>query len=200
MQEDTETTPRLSRTTDASPGPLRADARRNHERLLAAARSAFAEQGPDASLDGIAQRAGVGSGTLYRHFPTREDLMRGVYRAEIEGLCARGRELASSAPAGEALAAWLRLLADMADRRGLAAALYQRFGSDPPSPFLQSAKEAMETTASALLERAQEAGAIRPDLTVSELLKLTHGVARLSDGPAETQRLLSLLLAGLTLS
>jgi AcrR family transcriptional regulator len=188
----------LSTSTDGPSPPLRADARRNHERLLAAAREAFAEQGPDASLDGIAQRAGVGSGTLYRHFPTREDLMRAVYRGEIEGLCARGRELATSAAPGDALATWLQQLADMADRRGLAAALYQRFGSDPPSPFLQAAKKAMETTASTLLERAREAGAIRSDVTVSELLKLTHGIARISDGPAETHRLLSLLLAGLT--
>lgn len=177
---------------------MRADARRNHERLLSAARAALAEQGPDASLDGIAQRAGVGSGTLYRHFPTREDLMRAVYRVEIDGLCARGRELASSASPGDALAAWLRLLADTADRRGLAHALYQRFRSDPPSPFLQEAKAAMETTASTLLELAQAAGAIRPDVKVSELLKLTHGIAGVSDGPVETQRLLSLLLTGLT--
>ncbi|MBO0838109.1 MAG: TetR/AcrR family transcriptional regulator [Actinobacteria bacterium] len=176
---------------------MRADARRNRERLLDAAREAFGEQGPDASLDGIAQRAGVGSGTLYRHFPTREDLMSAVYRGEIEGLCARGRELASSVSPADALATWLRLLADMADRRGLAAALYERVSSDPPSPFFRAAKEMMETTASALLERAQEAGAIRPDVTVSDLLKLTHGIARLSDGPAETQRLLALVLAGL---
>lgn len=189
----------MSTTRDDSSRSVRADARRNHERLLAAARAAFAEHGPEASLDGIARRAGVGSGTLYRHFPTREDLMRAVYWVEIEGLCARGRELASSGTPGDALATWLRLLADMADRRGLAAALYQRFSSDPPSPFLQTAKEAMETTAGTLLRRAQEAGAVRPDLTVSELLKLTHGIARLSDGPEETQRLLSLLLAGLTL-
>lgn len=188
----------MSRTTADPSRPLRADARRNHERLLAAARAAFAEQGPEAPLDGIAQRAGVGSGTLYRHFPTREDLMRGVYRAEIEGLCAGGRQLALSASPGAALATWLRQLADMADRRGLAAALYERFGSDPPSPFLLAAKTAMETTASALLARAQDAGEIRPDVTVSELLKLTHGIARMSDGPSETQRLLSLLLAGLT--
>jgi AcrR family transcriptional regulator len=180
--------------------PLRADARRNRERLLAAAREAFAEHGPDAPLDGIAQRAGVGSGTLYRHFPTREDLMRAVYRGEVDALCARGRELASSAAPGDALASWLQSLADMADRRGLAAALYQRFGSDPPSPFLQSIKQAMETTASTLLERAQAAGTIRTDVTVSELLKLTHGIARVSDGPAETHRLLSLLLAGLTVN
>ena len=176
----------------------RADARRNHERLLAAARDAFAEHGPDASLDGIAQRAGLGSGTLYRHFPTREDLRRAVYWGEIEGLCAQGRELATSAAPGDALLTWLQLLADMADRRGLAATLYERFGADPPSPFLQSAKEAMETTASTLLERAQQSGAIRPDVTVSEVLKLTHGVARTSDGPAETHRLLSLLTDGLT--
>ena len=187
----------MSSTGDDSSRPLRADARRNHERLLAAARDALAEQGPDASLDGIAQRAGVGSGTLYRHFPTREDLMRAVYWGEIEGLCARGRELASSSPPGDALSTWLLMLADMADRRGLAAALYQRFGSDPPSPFLQTAKEAMEATASTLLERAKQAGAFRADVTASELLKLIHGIARMSDGPSETRRLLSLLLAGL---
>lgn len=199
QEEDTETSPRLSTTIDDDHSrPLRADARRNRERLLAAAREAFGELGPDASLDGIAQRAGVGSGTLYRHFPTREDLIRAVYRGEIEGLCARGHELASSAAPADALAAWLRLLADMADRRGLAAALYERVSSDPPSPFFHSAKEMMETTASALLERAQQAGAVRSDVTVSELLKLTHGIARLSDGPAETQRLLTLVLGGLT--
>lgn len=177
---------------------MRADAKRNRDRLVEVAHAVFKERGLDAPLDEIARRAGVGAGTLYRHFPTREDLMRGVYRAEIDGLCARGRELASSPAPGDALATWLRLLADMADRRGLAAALYERVGSDPPSPFLQGAKEAMETTASTLLKRAQEAGAIRADVTVSELLKLTHGVARLSDGPPETQRLLSILLAGLS--
>lgn len=178
--------------------PIRADARRNHERLLAAAREAFAEHGPDAPLDGIAQRAGLGSGTLYRHFPSRDDLMRAVYQGEIDALCARGRELASSPSPAAALATWLRLLADLADRRGLAAALYERVGADPPSPFLTASKQAMGAAAGPLLRRAQEAGAIRPDVTVPELLKLTHAIARVSDGPNETGRLLSLLLEGLT--
>jgi AcrR family transcriptional regulator len=191
VANDTEASPRLSRT-------VRADARRNHERLVTAAREAFGEHGPDAPLDPIAQRAGVGSGTLYRHFPTREDLMRAVYKSEIDALCARGRELASSPDPAGALGTWLRMLADMADRRGLAAALYERMGPDPPSPFLLASKLAMGEAAAPLLRRAQEAGAVRPDVTAPELLKLAHAVARVSDGSHETERLLDLLMWGLT--
>jgi AcrR family transcriptional regulator len=193
MAENTETSPRLSTSR-----PVRADARRNHGRLLAAAREAFAEHGPDASLDGIAQRAGLGSGTLYRHFPTREDLMRAVYRVEIDALCARGRELASAPSPADALATWLRLLADAADRRGLATALYERMGSHAPSPFLIATKQAMAEAAAPLVRRAQEAGAVRPDVTAPELLKLVHALAWVSEGPADTKRLLALLLEGLT--
>jgi AcrR family transcriptional regulator len=188
----------LSTASDELRRPARADARRNHERLLAAAREAFAEHGPDAPLDGIAQRAGLGSGTLYRHFPTRDDLMRAVYRSEVDALCDRGRELASSPSPAAALATWLRHLAEMADRRGLAAALYERMGTDPPSPFLVATKETLGDAATPLLRRAQETGAIRPDVTAPELLKLTHAIARVSGGPDETGRLLSLLLEGLT--
>jgi hypothetical protein len=123
--------------------------------------------------------------------------MRAVYRGVIDALCARARELAASSEPADALAAWLRMLADVADRRGLAAALYVRFGADPPSPFLHASKEAMAAAAAPLLRRAQEAGAIRLDLTVPELLKLSHAIARASEGPEDTERLLSLLLDGL---
>lgn len=188
----------MSRTITDQDHPLRADARRNRERLLAAAREAFAAHGPDAPLDPIAQQAGVGSGTLYRHFPTREDLMREVYRGQIDALCARGRELASSPTPEKALITWLRMAVDMADRRGLAAALYERMGADPPSPFLLATKQALGEAAAPLLRCAQEAGAVRPDVTAPELLKLVHAIARVTDGPDETERLLDLLLGGIT--
>src|ERR1700724_3635164 len=89
---------------------MRADARRNRERLLAAATAAFGEHGADAPLDDIARRAGVGIGTLYRHFPTRLALQEGVFRSQVEAVCARGRELAGAPSPGEAFAAWLRVL------------------------------------------------------------------------------------------
>ncbi len=90
---------------------MRADARRSHERLLAAAAAAFAENGADAPLEDIARRAGVGIGTLYRHFPTRLDLQEAVFRTQVSAVCARGEELASSPSPGEAFASWLRVLA-----------------------------------------------------------------------------------------
>src|SRR5918997_3877226 len=97
------TAPRLPRQR-----PLRADARRNYERLLTAARAAFDEHGADASLDGIARRAGVGIGTLYRHFPTRSDLLAAVLRDEIEALSAAAERLLTSQAPGDALINWLR--------------------------------------------------------------------------------------------
>src|SRR5206468_1197163 len=103
----------MSTTTTTSaceiaPHPLRADARRNRDRLIAAAREAFAERGADASLDDVARRAGVGPGTLYRHFPTRFALMEAVYRDGVEALCAEAYDLLSSSAPGDALASWLR--------------------------------------------------------------------------------------------
>src|SRR6266540_7034598 len=110
--------PRLTRR------PMRADARRNYERLLAAARTAFTEHGADASLDDIARRAGVGPGTLYRHFPTRQALQEAAYLDGFRKLCERAHTLADSLPPDEALAAWMHDLAGyLATKRGLSAAL-----------------------------------------------------------------------------
>src|SRR3954454_21665376 len=103
--------------------PLRADARRNRDRLLAVAAEAFAADGADASLDAIARRAGVGSGTLYRHFPTREALIKAVYWARVEQVCARGAELRAAGDPVAALAEWLRLLASLSTRDGVTATL-----------------------------------------------------------------------------
>ena len=104
---------RMSETTIQLQRPKRADARRNYERLLAAASAVFTERAADdASLEEIARRAGVGIGTLYRHFPTRQALLEAVYRDQVTALCARAGELASTEPPGRALTLWLRAVVD----------------------------------------------------------------------------------------
>src|SRR4051794_19434042 len=108
---------------------MRADAQRNRDRLTAAAQAVFGEQGAGASLDEIAKRAGVGPGTLYRHFPTREALQEAVYRDAVQRLCAAGDQLRSDADPRRALVEWMRLLLDhMITRRGLAEALVSALG------------------------------------------------------------------------
>ena len=140
-----------------------------------AARAAFAAHGPEAPLDGIARRAGLGSGTLYRHFPTRDALMRAVYWDEIEVLCSRAREGWDAPSPGDALVAWLRLLAARTGREGLAAALMASM-PDVSSRFIEECHAEIEEAAGPLLRRAQDAGAVRPDLTLRELLELTHAI------------------------
>lgn len=175
--------------------PTRADARRNRELLIGAAREAFTAQGPDAPLDGIARRAGLGSGTLYRHFPTRDALMRAVYWDEIEVLCARAREGWDAPSPGEVLVAWLRSLAARTGRQGLAAALMASM-PDVSSRFIEDCHAAIEEAAGPLLSRAQEAGAVRPDVTLRELLELTHAITS-ATRPDQVERRLSLLLDGI---
>lgn len=174
---------------------MRADARRNHERLLAAARDEFAAHGPDAPLDDIARRAGLGSGTLYRHFPTRDALIRGVYRAEIDTLCARGRELIEAPAPAEALSEWLRILVETTGGHGLAPALMGGM-RERPSRFIEACHEAIRAAAGPLLRRAQDAGAVRADVELTDLLSLTHAIASAHGGPERAARLLSLMMEG----
>src|SRR3954463_15066282 len=150
---------------EAEPGApqRRADARRNRERLIAIAKEAFAEHGADASLDDIARRAGVGPGTLYRHFPNRMALMEAVYQDSVQALCAEAEELLESPSPGDALAEWLRsLLAYAAVKRGLARALMEA-GEERPA-FFTRCHDLIQESEAALLSRAQEAGAVRTDL------------------------------------
>src|SRR5438046_6520365 len=136
--------------------PRRADARRNRERLLAAATSAFAEQGADAPLEDIARRAGVGIGTLYRHFPTRLDLQAAVFRSQVSAVCGKGDELLEQAPPGQAFAAWMRNLAGyLVTKRGLSHALIEAVGIE--SELISSCWMAMRQTTERLLANAQEA-------------------------------------------
>jgi AcrR family transcriptional regulator len=177
--------------------PMRADARRSHARLLAAATAAFAEHGADAPLEDIARRAGVGIGTLYRHFPSRLDLQEAVFRNQVDAVCAQGEELASAPSAGDAFAEWLRALSTyLVTKRGLAGALIAAHGRD--SEVISSCSQVMRGTAGRLLERAQQAGAVRPDLTSTDVMMLVHGVVVATERtPDQADRLLSLMLDGL---
>ncbi|MFF9364861.1 TetR/AcrR family transcriptional regulator [Streptomyces griseoluteus] len=179
------------------PRPMRADARRNRERLLTAAASAFAEHGESASLDDIARRAGVGSGTLYRHFPTRQALLEAAYSARVDALGERGEELSRALPPGEALTEWLHeVCVATIQVRGLKSLL----GSAATDAPLTACGTVVYGTATRLVRSAQEEGTLRPDITPAELLRLAHGIAsaaELGGGEArEIGRYLGWLLDG----
>lgn len=177
--------------------PMRADARRNYDRLLAAARDAFAADGADASLDDIARNAGVGNATLYRHFPSREALLDVVFRDRVQTLCAQAEELHGSESPDDALVTWLRaLVAHVTTYRGLAAWLMSTATGQEQSPA--SCQELIRAAGKSLLIRAQQSGAVRPDIGTSQLLRLTHAIALATEQtPGEADQLLSLLMDGL---
>jgi AcrR family transcriptional regulator len=181
--------------------PMRADARRNYERLLKAALAAFAEHGADdASLEEIARRAGVGIGTLYRHFPTRQALLEAVYRDQVEALRARADELCESDAPADALATWLRsLVAFSSTKHSLTTALLETLGKD--SDLLSACSTVICGAAETLLTRAQQAGVVRADADPRDLIRLVHAVNLASQrgptDPGQTDRLLGLILDGL---
>jgi AcrR family transcriptional regulator len=172
--------------------PQRADARRNYEKLIAAAQEAFGEQGGSASLEDIARGAGVGIGTLYRHFPTRQDLLESVYVEEVEALCHSAQELADLAP-WDALVAWLhRFVRYTATKRALAEALNYE------SALALSCRAAIYAAGEPLLHRAQAAGAVRTDLTFDDVLRLILGITMAQFGdPEQLERVLTVGLDGL---
>ncbi|MFE0104007.1 TetR/AcrR family transcriptional regulator [Streptomyces sp. NPDC059009] len=188
------------RTTDQA-RPPRADARRNRERIVAVARDAFAELGPDASLNEIARRAGVGPGTLYRHFPHRSALLTAVLKDRIETLCARADELLSpTSPLSpdEALADWLSaFLAHARVNQGMGGALVLEKTATPDALGFDCHQRILETAAG-LLTRAQQQGTARPDLTPGDLVQLVVGIAlSTTRGTSDTEqpdRLLGLVL------
>jgi AcrR family transcriptional regulator len=174
---------------------MRADARRNRERIVEVAGVAIAEQGADASLEEIARRAEVGSATLHRHFPTRQALLEAVFTDRVEALCDQARALAADLAPGPALVAWLRAVGrHAAANRGLAASLLR--GADPS---LGRTCHAMITAAGdGLLAAARRAGDVRADVAVVDLLKLANAVALAAEGePVEADRLLTLALTGI---
>jgi len=178
-------------------GQLRADARQNHARLISAATAAFAEKGADAPLEDIARRAGVGIGTLYRHFPSRVDLQAAVFRTQVRVVCEQGDALLQADAPDQAFAVWTRALAGyLVTKRGLSRALIDAVGVE--SELITSCWVTMRETTERLLEKAQQAGVIRSDVTGMDVMRLVHGVAVSSErDPDRAGLLLSVMLDGL---
>lgn len=171
--------------------PQRADARRNFDALLAAAREAFAELGADASLEEIARRAGVGIGTLYRNFPTRQDLFDAVYLGEVEEMCIAAEEVAALPP-WEALTTWLRSFVRYAATKK---AIYESLNRD--SEMFKTAREAMYAAGEPLFTRAQAAGEARSDVAFDDFLRMVSsltGAAFVDE--AQRERVLQIALDG----
>jgi AcrR family transcriptional regulator len=192
--------PMSTTTPTTTPRPLRADARRNRERLLTIAGEAFAEHGLDASLEEIARRAGVGVGTLYRHFPSRNALVEALIREDSDALCLRGDELAADTDPVAALTTWLAALVEHAGRfRGLAQSLtVGSAGDGHDDDPLADCCHAVQATGERLVERVRRAGRLRDDVTSTDVLDLAASVAWICeqaprDG-AQRERLLSMVL------
>ncbi|MDQ0774899.1 AcrR family transcriptional regulator [Streptomyces aurantiacus] len=182
------------------PAGKRADARRNHDRLLAEARTAFAQNGADASLEDVARRAGVGIGTLYRHFPNRHALLSAIFADAVSDLLNLSRELLDDPQPCTALVAWLRaVITHASEYRGLARALMSASHDDASA--LARCSDPMHEAGSALLTRAQRAGDVRPGVSIGDLLQLTNAIALAAEetpgDPELTDRLLTLTLRGL---
>ncbi len=179
---------------------MRADARRNSARIVEVAKQVFIDQGLEAPLDEIVKRAGIGAGTLYRHFPTREALLEAVYREEIIALAALGTRLRAELPPEQAIAQWLHAqLGFVFANQGLAMSL--KAAMDQNSESFDYCRTAMRATAGELLAPLQEAGVVRADIEPVDILRMTHAVsiATDQDGIGRAGKLLDIMLAGLGL-
>jgi AcrR family transcriptional regulator len=178
--------------------PLRADARRNYEALLAAADELFTTHGPEASLDKIARHAGVGNATLYRHFPDRRDLLVAVCVGDVKALCKLGDELHADPDAGQALTRWLRAYIDhVSAKHGLAAAFAT--GRRDDSELVAACQAAVAAIGTSLLRRAQDGGAVRTDVTLPHVVTLVNAIAMATESASadEADRMLAIVLAGI---
>ena len=181
--------------TDRKP---RSDAQRNRERILEVAKQEFTRSGANASLEEIAKKAGVGPGTLYRHFPTREELLVAVYRSEMEKLAGEARTLAEALPPVEALRAWLLLFVDAVETKQIIAPVLNTLVGDPKQVFESSYAQIHEAIR-ALVKRAIKSGDIRKDLDPIDLLRALVGVANVatsSDWRESARRLVDILILG----
>lgn len=176
----------------------RADAQRNRERILQVAKEAFTRSGASLTLDDVVKQSGVGSGTLYRHFPTREALIEAVYCTEVERLASAEKAFAETMPPVEALRAWMLLFVDyIAAKQIIAPALNTLIGG--PSKVFESSGALIKQAIHSLVERAIASGDIRPDLDPLDLLRALVGVSNVAsapDWPASAKRLVQILLAG----
>lgn len=182
----------------AEPRKPRTDAQRNRERILGAAKAEFTRHGANASLDEIARVAGVGPGTLYRHFPTRDALIEAVYQSEVEKIAAAGRRLSEQNPPLEALRAWMLLFVDhIAAKLIIAPALNSIVGG--PSRLYEGSRSKIQETVESLVKRAIKSGDIRKDIEPFDLLRALIGVAHVPVGPdwqQSARRLVDILIAG----
>jgi AcrR family transcriptional regulator len=176
--------------------PKRADARRNYAKVVAAARDAFAERGTSTSLEEIARRAEVGIGTLYRNFPNRQALLEAVYVEELETLCRSASEF-DALPPWDGFVAWIHgLVGYLATKHALAHELLEYLDRD--APLFQSCRTMLFAAGEPLLARAQDAGVVRPDTTLQEIIQLVGGIAKIPGAePEQTEHLLQIALDGL---
>jgi AcrR family transcriptional regulator len=194
---------RSSSTAAAAPAPvddterpLRADAKRNRDQLLAAARAAFTEKGAGASLEDIARRAQVGVGTLYRHFPTRQALLEAVYVDEVEALCRSAGDFADEDP-WNALVQWFDRFVDyVATKRALAEEMMATVSAD--APVFRQCHDAIYAAGEPLLARAKEAGVVRSDAEFSDVIRMVGGVTMIRNAtPEDIRRVLKMAMDGL---
>ncbi len=176
--------------------PKRADAQRNYDKVIAAAREAFAQGGASTSLEEIARRAEVGIGTLYRNFPHRQALLEAVYVDEVEALCRSAEGLDELDP-WDALVAWLdRFVGYLATKHALAHELMEYLGRE--APLFQSCRTSLFAAGEPLLERAQRAGQVRADTNLSEIIQMVGGIAKIpATEPGQIQHILEIALDGL---
>jgi len=184
-------------TTNLLTRPKRADARRNYDKVLAAAREAFAEGGESTALEEIARRAGVGIGTLYRNFPNRQALLETLYLEEVEGICRMAEEQRDSADPWEALTTWFdRFIGYIATKQALAAELTNYLDRD--AQLFKSSRAALWAAGEPLLTRAQEAGVVRPDAEIGDVMHMVMGIAKVpAADPSQTTHIVRMALDGL---
>ena len=176
--------------------PKRADARRNYEKVLAAAREAFAEGGESTALEEIARRAGVGIGTLYRHFPNRQALLEALYVDEVEEVCRSAAQLEDGDP-WEALSSWFeRFIGYLATKRALAAELLNYLDHD--ASLFKVCRASLFEAGEPLLKRAQEAGVVRADVDIAEVIQMVIGIGKIpTSDPGQVEHILRIALDGL---
>ena len=181
-----------------APRKPRADAQRNRDRVLEAAKEAFTRLGADASLDDVARQAGVGAGTLYRHFPSRDELLKAVYRSEVEKLASAAQKFAETMPPLEALRAWMLLFVDyIATKKIIAPALNNLVGGR--SKVFEASYTQIWEAIRALVKRAIQSGDIRKDLDPIDLLRALIGVSNVASSPdwqQSARRLVDILVTG----
>jgi len=187
-----------TKTPEITARKPRADAQRNRERVLEVAKREFTRSGANASLEDIARKAGVGPGTLYRHFPTREELLVAVYRSEMEKLAAAERTFADTMTPVQALRAWLLLFVDAGETKQIIAPVLNTLVSDPKKVF-EASYARMHEALRALVKRAIKSGDIRKDLDPIDLLRALVGVANVATSPdwqQSARRLVEILILG----